>query len=78
MSGAILKILIGAILIVGSVWWILQTNNPFLNGRNNLNDFIAIVNGGLPPLIFLIGLFVVWLELDEFRIEKELSGKKKK
>jgi len=76
MTGAILKILIGAALIVGSVWWVLQGSQQFLS-RNGLNDFISIVNGGLPPLIFLIGLFVVWLELDELRIEKELSEKKK-
>ncbi len=74
---AILKILIGAVLIVGSVWWVLQGSQQFL-GRNGLNDFMAVVNGGIPPLIFLIGVFVVWLELDELRIEKELSGKKKK
>jgi len=78
MTGAIVKILIGAVLIVGSVWWVLQGSAQFLNGRSGLNDFMAIVNGGIPPLIFLIGVFVVWLELDELRIEKELSGKKKK
>ena len=77
MTEVILKILIGAALIVGSVWWILQGSDQ-ITGRSGLDDFMAIVNGGLPPLIFLIGLFVVWLELDELRIEKELSGKKKK
>ena len=77
MTGAIVKILIGAVLIVGSVWWILQGSLKFL-GRLGVEDFITIVNGGIPPLIFLIGLFVVWLELDELRIEQELSGKKKK
>ena len=74
---AIFKILIGAVLIVGSVWWVLQGSQQFL-GRNGLNDFMAIVNGGIPPLIFLIGVFAVWLELDELRMEKELSGKKKR
>ncbi|MBI4009949.1 MAG: hypothetical protein HY361_02020 [Candidatus Aenigmarchaeota archaeon] len=77
MSGVLLKILVGAVLIVGSVWWVLQGSGNIL-GRSGLDDFVAIVNGGLPPLIFLIGLFVVWLELDELRIEKELSGRKKK
>ena len=78
MTSAIIKILIGAVLIIGSVWWVLQGSAQFLNGRPGLNDFITVVNGAIPPLIFLIGLFVVWLELDELRIESELSGRKKK
>ncbi len=78
MSGAILKIIVGVMLILGSAWWILQGSAKFLNGRSGVDDLITIINGGLPPLIFLIGLFVVWLELDELRIEKELSGKRKR
>ncbi len=78
MTGVILKILVGAILIIGSVWWVLQGSSQFLNGRSGLNDFITVVNGAVPPLVFLIGLFVVWLELDELRIEKELSSTKRK
>ena len=77
MMDVMFKILIGAILIVGSVWWVLQGSSQYI-GRSGVQDFIAIVNGGLPPLVFLIGLFVVWLELDELRIEKELSSTKRK
>ena len=76
-GGVITKIIIGAILVVGSVWWVLKGSMLYL-GRSGVDDFITIINGGLPPLIFLIGLFVVWLELDELRIEKELSGRKKR
>jgi hypothetical protein len=32
----------------------------------------------LPPFLMLIGLFIVWLELDEWRIEKELKAEEKK
>lgn len=77
MTGAIVKIIIGAILIIASVWWVLQGSTQFL-GRSGLQDLITILNGGIPPVIFLIGLFVVWLELDELRIEKELSSKRKR
>jgi len=77
MTGAIVKIIIGAILIVASVWWVLQGSTKVL-GRDGLQDLMSILNGGIPPIVFLIGLFVVWLELDELRIEKELSSKRKR
>ena len=76
-GGVFAKIIIGVLLVIGSVWWVLRGSMQYL-GRSGVDDFISILNGGLPPLIFLIGLFVVWLELDELRIEKELSGRKKR
>lgn len=77
MSGAIVKLIVGAILVVGSIWWVLQGSEQIL-GRSGVQDLMTILNGFIPALVFLIGLFVVWLELDELRIEKELSGRKKK
>ncbi len=77
MASAIIKILIGAILVMGSVWWVLQGSVQYLQ-RDGVQDFLALLNGGLPPLVFLIGLFIVWLELDELRIEGELSSGRKK
>lgn len=43
-----------------------------------LPAFITVVKGVLPPFVFLIGLFIVWLELDELRIEKELKAEERK
>jgi hypothetical protein len=43
-----------------------------------LKSLWICVQGMLPPFLMLIGLFIVWLELDEWRIEKELKAEEKK
>ncbi len=59
------KIIVGIILIVGSVWWIVQDRN--------WQDFLTVLNGAIPPFVFLLGVFIVWLEIDEWKIERELK-----
>jgi hypothetical protein len=63
----IAKIVIGAILIVGSAWVVY---------KYTLDEFWLIVKGIVPPLVFIVGLFIVWLECDELRIERELKQEK--
>jgi len=65
----IVKILIGAALMVGSVWTIY---------KYTLIEFWVVLQGIIPPLVFILGLFVVWLELDELRIERELKAEEVK
>jgi hypothetical protein len=81
--GTISKILLGIILLVGSAWWILKA--PYypltllgISQGTNLADFIIVVNGAIPPLIFLIGLFIIWLEYDELKIQRELAREERK
>jgi len=74
---AIVKILIGAILMIASVWWVFQGSGQLIH-RSYVNDLITLLNAGIPIAVFVIGLFVLWLELDELRIEKELKIEKKK
>ena len=69
MVHPIIKILIGAILMIGSVAVIYQYT---------LDDFLVVVKGAIPPLVFILGLFIVWLELDELRIEREIKSEEKK
>ena len=69
MVHPIIKIIVGAILMVGSVAVIYQYTLP---------DFLIAVKGVIPPLVFILGLFVVWLELDELRIEREIKAEEKK
>lgn len=73
----IVKILLGAILVVGSVWWVLQGSLEYTR-HSGLADLRTVLNGMVPPLVFLLGIFVIWLELDELRIEKELKAEEKK
>ena len=43
-----------------------------------LKSFWTVLQGIIPPFLILIGLFIIWLELDEWRIEKELKAEEKK
>ncbi len=65
----IAKIVGGIILIVASVWWIIKMS---------WKDFLVVLNGAIPPFIFLIGVFIVWLEIDELKIERELKKEEEK
>ena len=80
--GALLKLIIGAILMIAAVWLVIpvQGGSTLLIKRNAINDLISLLNAAVPIGIFFIGLFVVWLELDEIKIEREIKseGKKKK
>ena len=75
--GVIVKILIGAVLMIAAIWWVFQGSGQLIH-RSYLNDLVTLLNAAIPILVFVIGLFVLWLELDELRIEKELKTEKKK
>jgi hypothetical protein len=70
------KIIIGAILVIGSIYYILNGFPPYL--KPAWRDLIVVLKGAAPPLVFLLGIFIIWLELDELRIERELEKEEKK
>ena len=81
------KILIGLLLIIGSAAWIakapscavlLSKVGVTIPANSALNDFLVVLNGAIPPLVFLLGVFIVWLEIDEWRIERELEKEERK
>ncbi|MEM5836331.1 MAG: hypothetical protein QXR09_03350 [Candidatus Aenigmatarchaeota archaeon] len=88
----LVKMIIGLLLIVAGIYWILY--GPASASLNAMlapylaslgvkstaawNDFMILLNGGLPPLVILIGIFIVWLEWDEWKIERELAAEEKK
>lgn len=43
-----------------------------------LKSLWTVLQGIIPPFLIVIGLFIIWLELDEWRIEKELRVEEKK
>ena len=63
----IAKMAMGALLVVGSAWVVY---------KYTLDEFWLIVKGIVPPLAFIAGLFIVWLEYDKLRIERELKQEK--
>ena len=76
----VLKLLIGVILLVGPLGlyaYELMGGEVGL-GIHMWESLMTVIQGSLPPFIMLIGLFIVWLELDEWRIEKELKVEEEK
>ena len=70
--GPIIKVVIGIVLMIVSIWWI--ASNQF----GALLDLKTVLNGVIPIAIFLLGLFILWLELDEIKIEKEIKRETRK
>ena len=77
---AAVKVILGLILVIIGLGLlangVLFTINSI--GTFWLKNFLVTLTGVIPPFLILIGLFVVWLELDEIKAEKELKAEEKK
>lgn len=77
---AAVKVIVGLILVVIGLG--LLANGVLFDittlGTFWLRNFLVTLTGVIPPFLILIGLFVVWLELDEIKAEKELKAEEKK
>jgi hypothetical protein len=73
---AAVKVIVGLVLIIIGLG--LLANGTLMDitsiGTFWLNNFIITLTGVIPPFLIVIGLFVVWLELDEMKAEKELKA----
>lgn len=70
------KIVIGAIMVIAGIYWYFAGAIPGLGitGANNLRALWTIFQGSIGVLVFLIGAFIVWLEADELKMEKEMES----
>jgi hypothetical protein len=79
--GAAAKVVIGLILLV--IGFGLFADSPGLSfwksvtGIDWLGSFITLLAGLIPIFLILLGLLVVWLEVDEMKMEKELKRESK-
>jgi len=73
--GAFAKLLVGLVLLVVPLALYAHdfVTEGSVYGIQPLQSLWIVLQGTVPPFLMLIGLFVVWLELDELRIEKELK-----
>jgi uncharacterized membrane protein YcjF (UPF0283 family) len=71
----LILLLIGLFLFVDSVYPILGSN-AWIPG-DWLTNFLIVLTGGIPIFLIVIGLFVVWLEVDELKAQKELNKEEK-
>jgi len=73
---AAVKILIGLLIIVAGFG--LFVDSAYGNRWTGVSidwwhNFVVVVTGVIPAVLILAGLFVVWLEADELKAEKEVS-----
>ncbi len=71
------KILIGLIII--AVGFGLFVDSVYGNMWTGISidwwgNFVIVVTGVIPAMLILMGLFVVWLEADEIKAEKEMGA----
>ncbi len=73
--GAAVKLVLGlVVLIVGLFLWV---DSVWLHFTQVAwwQSFVSIIFGIVPFLLVLVGIFVVWLEIDELKANKELKSK---
>jgi len=76
---AAVKILIGFVLIAVGLGLFIDEISPIVGlGVNWLTNFVIVLTGVIPPFLILLGLFIVWLEIDEIKAERELREEEEK
>lgn len=74
-----LKIVLGLVFICIGLGLFVDEIFPFIGtGIHWLSNFIVLVTGFIPPFLIVLGLFIVWLEIDEIKAEKELKEEEEK
>jgi len=66
----VVNIFIGAVLLIASIAYV------YTDQYGAWGDFLTVVNGTVPAFVALIGVFIIWLELDELKVRKELKAER--
>ena len=70
------KVVIGLILIIIGLGLFLDSVTPIVGtGVQWITNFLVVLTGVIPIFLIVVGLFVVWLEVDELKAQKELKKK---
>ena len=76
------KVIVGLILILIGLGFFVDSIPELgvggYTGINWLSNFIVVLTGVIPIFLIIVGLFVVWLEIDELKAQKEVKAEKKK
>jgi len=73
------KVLVGFILIIIGLGLFVDSISPILGTNVEwLTNFVIVLTGVIPIFLILIGLFVVWLEIDELKTQQEMKKEEKK
>jgi len=66
----IVNIVIGAVLLIAAIAYV------YTDMYGAWGDFLTVVNGIVPAFVALMGVFIIWLELDELKVRGELKSEK--
>lgn len=78
--GAAVKLVIGLVLLAVGLLMLVDSLglHVFPGNINWLGNFIIVLTGAIPIFLILLGLFVVWLEADEMKTNKEFKREQPK
>ena len=80
---AAIKLLVGFVFLLAGLYLLVDSVIPVFGGVGTLgirwfDNFVIVLTGIIPPFLIMLGLFVVWLEMDEMKAEKELKKEEEK
>ncbi len=74
-KGPAVKLAIGLLLVLAGIYAILPVKifSPIAGIEQGFawEEFATVVIGSVPALVILLGLMIVWIELEEIKIEQE-------
>ncbi len=74
-KGLIGKIIIGILLIIAGLYaiiphWLVPVTVAGIKTGFAWEAFKTVLLGAIPPMIIIIGILIVWIEIEELKIEK--------
>ena len=74
-KGPVAKLLIGVLLIVAGVFaiipeWIAQITVWQITSGFAWEAFKTVILGAIPPMLIFLGILMVWIEIEEIKIER--------
>lgn len=74
-KGPVGKLIIGVLLVIAGLYAIIPESIVKFTVAGVSSGFAweafkTVVIGAIPPLIILLGLLIVWIEIEEIKIEK--------
>ncbi len=71
--------ILGALLGLAGIWWYIPGGgaNEMLTAYSMLSNhesFVAMFQGSIGVLAVIVGLFVVWIEHDQIKVQRELQS----
>lgn len=74
----LVKAFIGIIILIVGAGLLVDEIFPVFNtGIKWFTNFKIVLTGIVPVFLILLGLFITWLEIDEWKIEKEIEKEEK-